>query len=29
MQVSERERYFFDLNGFLLLKGALSKQGRY
>ncbi len=24
MQVSERERYFFDLNGFLLLKGALS-----
>ena len=26
MQVTERERYFFDLNGFLLLKGALSKQ---
>lgn len=24
MMVSERERYFFDLNGFLLLKGALS-----
>ena len=24
--VSERERYFFDLNGFLLLKGALSAQ---
>ena len=26
MQVTERERYFFDLNGFLLLKGALSKD---
>ena len=26
MQVTERERYFFDLNGFLLLKGALSKE---
>ena len=26
MQVTERERYFFDLNGYLLLKGALSKQ---
>lgn len=24
MMVSEREKYFFDLNGFLLLKGALS-----
>ena len=22
--VTERERYFFDLNGYLLLKGALS-----
>ena len=26
MQVTKRERYFFDLNGYLLLKGALSKQ---
>ena len=26
MQVTERERYFFDLNGYLLLKGALSNQ---
>ena len=25
-QVSERERYFFDLNGYLLLKGALSAE---
>lgn len=24
--VSEREKYFFDLNGFLLLKGALSSE---
>ena len=24
--VSYREKYFFDLNGFLLLKGALSRQ---
>ena len=26
MMVSEREKYFFDLNGFLLLKGALSSE---
>ena len=26
MQVTERERYFFDLNGYLLLKGALSQD---
>ena len=24
--VSERDKYFFDLNGFLLLKGALSSE---
>ena len=24
--VSDREIYFFDLNGFLVLRGALSKQ---
>ena len=27
MQVTERERYFFDLNGYLLLKGRAVTAG--